>query len=160
VWDVVVVVLYGEGFGFLLHAVGCLFMFSNCHYPYIQYYGCIFLLYELSTPFLHLRGLLINAKCTDGILFKTVQFLFALTFFVVRIVIGWPTLIGWIQDMWGQYQSGQAHSELLILIYLFFGLSLNILNIYWFFIIVKNALGRGSTRSERGKGGKGEKAKQ
>lgn len=150
-WDVIVVLLYQESFGFLLHAVGCLFMFSNCLYPYIQFYGCIFLLYELSTPFLHIRGFLIDLKRTDTALFKFSQLMFALTFFVVRIAVGWPTLLWWVSDLWGQYQAGTAHSGEIVLVYLFFGLSLNVLNIYWFFQITRRALRGGAPQKEKEK---------
>lgn len=139
-WDTVVVLIFQEEATFLLHAVGCLFMYMNCLYPFIQYYGCVFLLYELSTPFMHLRTFMIQAKNSDGKMFFAAQLAFAITFFLARILIGLPTLWGWIQEMWHYYLSEQAHSSDLVLLYLFFGISLNTLNVYWFAGILQRAI--------------------
>lgn len=131
--------VYREEFGYTLHALGCLYMFSNCLHPFMQFYGCLFLLYEFSTPFLHVRSFLLEMKKTETRTFAISQLLFALSFFLVRIVIGWPTLIGWASETIAVLRAG-THSQPLLIMYLVFGFSLNILNIYWFYLIARRAL--------------------
>ena len=40
-----------------MHAVACLITYAVCSYPrpFVHYCACFFLLFELSTPFMHLR---------------------------------------------------------------------------------------------------------
>lgn len=43
-----------QGFAFLLHAVLCTAVFSGALRPFVQYYACVYLLFETSTFFLNL----------------------------------------------------------------------------------------------------------
>jgi hypothetical protein len=87
-WDLLVCVLRVRqlGFAFLLHSVCSVFAFSQCLRPFMQFFGCASLLCELSTPWLNIRGILISLKRTDTAVFTIVQFLFAIFFFVIRIL--------------------------------------------------------------------------
>jgi hypothetical protein len=39
----------------LLVGVACLFVYSGSYRPFLSYFGCRFLLWELSTPFLNIH---------------------------------------------------------------------------------------------------------
>ena len=55
--DLYVCISEGWDAGFTVHAVACLITYAVCSYPrpFVHYCACFFLLYELSTPFMHLR---------------------------------------------------------------------------------------------------------
>ena len=57
--------------------------------PFIHYMGIISLFFEASTPFLHIRQGLIQSGNGSGLLFQMTQMLFAVLFFLVRIVFGY-----------------------------------------------------------------------
>ena len=71
-------------------AVACLITYFVCSYPrpFVHYCACFFLLYELSTPFMHIRQFCIALKKTDTVVFKLANALFPLVFFAVRLVEG------------------------------------------------------------------------
>lgn len=51
--------------GFTLHACLCFLVYLFGQFPFLNYYGCFFLLFEASTPFLNARKiLLLTGTCT------------------------------------------------------------------------------------------------
>lgn len=83
-------------------AVACLITYFVCSYPrpFVQYCACFFLLYELSTPFMHIRQFCIMLKKTDTVVFKLANALFPLTFFAIRLVAGLAFSYNWAFSQW------------------------------------------------------------
>ncbi len=126
-----------EGIGFLVHAICCLFIYMNCLFPVMQYYGCLFLLFELSTPLLHIRQFFILAKKNSGALFSLVQYSFALVFFLVRLVGGFYMSYYWWAELAPPWWNGQLHSFSIMSVYFAINLVLNVLNTFWFAKIIR-----------------------
>ncbi|EUC31211.1 hypothetical protein COCCADRAFT_28035 [Bipolaris zeicola 26-R-13] len=93
-WDLVITVQNVKifGIGMLFHAISALCVFSLGFRPFVNYYACTFILYELSSPFLNIHWFCDKLNMTGS----TVQFVNGLmllfTFFSCRLV-------------WGTYQS-------------------------------------------------------
>jgi hypothetical protein len=83
-------------------AVACLLTYLSCSFPrpFVQYCACFFLLYELSTPFMHVRQFCIMLGKTDTLLFKMANVLFPLAFFLCRIVAGLVFSWDWAFHQW------------------------------------------------------------
>ncbi len=133
------VLLHNEGIGFLVHAICCIFVYSSCLFPITQYWGCVFLLYELSTPLLHLRHFMVLLKKTDTTFFQIVQVSFALVFFIVRIVMGFYMSFYWYLDVLPPFLEGKSHSSLVMGIFFPVNIALNLLNGMWMYKIIRNA---------------------
>lgn len=93
-WDLFVTVRNVKifGIGMLFHAISALCVFSLGFRPFVNYYACTFILYELSSPFLNIHWFCDKLNMTG----TTVQFVNGImllcTFFSCRII-------------WGSYQS-------------------------------------------------------
>ena len=136
-WDVFVCIRDRAGFQFYVHALLGFVVSSSILYPTVQYYGCLFLLCELSTPFLHLRFFLIEGKKTETFVFQLSQYTFALIFFVVRILLGsYYSLCGWIELL--PYLSAPAPYNIACHFYMIADLGFASLNFIWFYAIVSN----------------------
>jgi hypothetical protein len=88
-WDVIISVVriqQHQGLAFIVHALCCTFAHTQALRPFMQFFACATLLCELSTPWLHIRSLLISLQRTDTVFFKITQYLFAFWFFVARIL--------------------------------------------------------------------------
>ena len=83
-------------------AVACLITYFVCSYPrpFVHYAACFFLLYELSTPFMHIRQFCIMLNKTDTLVFKLANALFPLTFFAIRLVLGIAFSYDWAFRQW------------------------------------------------------------
>ncbi|KAK3330862.1 TLC domain-containing protein [Apodospora peruviana] len=94
VWDLCITLCYLDvfGLGLLAHAVSALAVYSFGFRPFLNYYSCIFILYELSTPFLNIHWFFdkLNMTGSKAQLYNGIALLF--TFFACRLV-------------WGSYQS-------------------------------------------------------
>jgi hypothetical protein len=130
-----------ENYQFLAHHLICAFLYGYTARPWLVYYGMAFLIWELSTPFLNLRWILIQYEQVTSPLFHFSEAAFAITFFVARILWGlYISLYCW-SDMIKMFNQGRTHG-ISDWIYLpIFTLLLNIvmngLNIVWFMNIVK-----------------------
>lgn len=91
IWDIIVCLLHYKSYGpaFLAHAVISILLiipFGN------ERYGCIWYLSlgvvaEISTPFLHLRWFMVEAKMFDRLEFQIVNTIFILLFAAGRLVL-------------------------------------------------------------------------
>jgi len=149
VWDLIVCVVQWE-LPFVAHAAACCLVYFFCSWPqpFIQYSGCFFLLFELSTPFLHCRGIMLLAKTTDNLVFTACHYMFPIVFFLVRIVAGVPVSYFWFLDMIELVWSGKANYPLIAVCYMLLNLLLNGLNLFWFSIIAQKALGMRSKKAK------------
>lgn len=64
------------------------------------------LLFEASTPFLHLRKALIQAGAGSGLLFLAVNFAFSATFIAFRLVLVAPELAAFMRRMLALLEPG------------------------------------------------------
>lgn len=154
IWDIGVCVRYIKmfGVGFLVHGVSAFFVFLQSMRPLLMFYSPHFLLFELSTPFLNINWF--ASHLPEGVISFKVQkingiFLLS-TFFGARIV-------------WGFYQAYHVAYDLLYLalptrsypLWVAIGisasnLSLDFLNVFWFYkmvLLAKRAITSGSGRS-------------
>lgn len=89
-WDLYVCLtdVKNNGIAFVFHAIICFSGFCIFSIPYYQYYGMIFLLYEFSSPYVHIMYFLLKLDLDKTIIFKIIQTIFVSAFFIVRIIMG------------------------------------------------------------------------
>lgn len=90
IWDLGICIYYGWGIAFMFHGAMCCTLYFIAMGSFVHLAAPVFLLFELSTPSLHLRWLLIQLKAADTTFFKVVNLSFAGLFFLVRLVAGLP----------------------------------------------------------------------
>ncbi|KAF2274680.1 DUF887-domain-containing protein [Westerdykella ornata] len=90
VWDLVITVQHLEifGVGMLAHAISALFVFSLGFRPFVNYYAPVFILYELSSPFLNIHWFCDKLNLTGGRFQLVNGIMLLLTFFSARLVYG------------------------------------------------------------------------
>jgi hypothetical protein len=101
--------LYGPAF--LLHAVASFVAFGVPKLMprgFLFYYGSVFLVWEMTAPFLGARTLLIKAKRTDGLAFKCVETIGFVLFIIIRFVFGVPAMVRYVADAREMYARGLA----------------------------------------------------
>ncbi|KAM0322816.1 hypothetical protein ACHAQA_009157 [Verticillium albo-atrum] len=167
-WDLVVTSLNMDVFGpgTLAHAISALVVFSFGFRPFVNYYAPVFILWELSTPFLNIHWFFdkLGMTGTKPQLYNGLMLLF--TFFSCRLVYGTYQSVKVFGDIWAAMSTspnldlltGTAHStdtELLrsgvmrfatatstvptwlAAAYLASNLTLNGLNFYWFVMMIR-----------------------
>lgn len=145
IWDIVSSIYFSWGALFITHAFASFGVFYFSLYPFLHLWGRFYLgVFEISTLFLHTRGLLQLAKADSGLFYTVVEGLFALTFTVFRIVCGFYVTYFWWIEMVGLITSGTAHSTAVVCYYLFANSILMALQAYWFVLLAMAALGLGS----------------
>ncbi|KAJ3411164.1 hypothetical protein HDV05_002678 [Chytridiales sp. JEL 0842] len=97
--------------------------------PFLQYYGTIFLMFELSTPFLNIHWFCDKTGRTGSTLQWVNGMVLLFVFFVARIVFG---LYQSYQFFAGMIAARSQISLHLFLIYTIANVVLNTLNIFWF----------------------------
>lgn len=94
------------------------------------------LLFESSTPFLHIRFLLIEYGYGKTLIAKLNNLIFLLTFAYFRLYLGIPIIIKMCYNLIIE----KPLSISMIGFFIMSGIAMTILNIYWFIKIVKNAI--------------------
>ncbi|PBP20932.1 DUF887-domain-containing protein [Diplocarpon rosae] len=101
-FDLVVMVQYLDvfGLGMLAHAVSCLLTWTLGFRPIFNYYGCVFMLYELSTPFLNIHWFFdkLGMTGTKAQLYNGITLL--VVFFCCRLVWGAYSSFNIYRDAW------------------------------------------------------------
>ncbi|KPM44833.1 hypothetical protein AK830_g1698 [Neonectria ditissima] len=156
-WDLIVTSLNFDvfGIGTLLHAIAALFVYSLGFRPFVNYYACVFILWELSTPFLNVHWFMdkVGMTGTRAQLYNGIMLLF--TFFSCRLVYGTYATFRVFHDIWSSINANPLPSKLefsptmvfadetstvplwLGAIYLLSNVTLNSLNFYWFFMMIR-----------------------
>ncbi|KAI9143211.1 TLC domain-containing protein [Paraphysoderma sedebokerense] len=154
-WDTIFSLRYLKyfGLGFFLHGISCFFVFILSFRPFLMYYGSIFLLFELSTPFLNIHWFLdrIKHQYLDRIDSKNewtksstpqvpkwleqVQFangvLLLCVFFAVRIVFGLIMSYQFFVSISPLFQNPEMFPQSILIGYSAANVLLNSLNIFW-----------------------------
>ncbi|KAG9233417.1 TLC domain-containing protein [Amylocarpus encephaloides] len=101
-WDLCVTVQNVRlfGLGMLAHAMSALIVFSFGFRPFVNFYGCTFILYELSSPFLNFHWFFDKLDMTGSKpqLYNGIALL--ATFFSCRLVWGTYQSVRVYQDVW------------------------------------------------------------
>ena len=154
-WDAGVCALYRCAPSFWAHAWACLLVFAFALHPVFLPMAPLFLLRELSTPFLNARGALLLVGRTESALFKACEQLFGVTFLLSRVVMGVPVSVLWwravaprVAGHFGWYGAGVAgdarfalHSAPVVCFFMGADVLLTALNVVWSRKIVRMALG-------------------
>ncbi|EKD16717.1 uncharacterized protein L3040_001456 [Drepanopeziza brunnea f. sp. 'multigermtubi'] len=150
-FDLVVMVRYLDvfGLGMLAHAFSCLVTYTLGFRPIFNYYGCVFMLYELSTPFLNMHWFFdkmgmtgTKAQLYNGLALLTV-------FFSCRLVWGAYSSFNVYRDVWNalhlhrsaktwgnegvmQFAGDRSLPAWLVVLYMSGHVTLQTLNVWWF----------------------------
>ncbi|KAF9415757.1 hypothetical protein BGZ94_010404 [Podila epigama] len=127
------------GIGFVFHGFCSFSVFIFSFRPFLQYYGSVFLMFELSTPFLNIHWFMDKVGLT-GSTYQLINGIVLLSvFFSARIVFG-------------LYMSYQTYLSVmpviadvpwhLIIIYTAANIVLNSLNLFWFYKMIESLLRR------------------
>lgn len=117
------------GPGFLIHGVFCFSIYLFAFTPFAMYYGSIFLLYELSTPFLNIHWILDKMNLTGSIYQWVNGIALVLVFFSVRIACGFPMSFYFLKNI---YLNSNSIPLIHKVLYLVANVVLNSLNLFWF----------------------------
>jgi hypothetical protein len=114
IWDLMVTLQHLSvfGFGSLAHAVSALLVFSFGFRPFVNFYGCTFILYELSTPFVNFHWFFDKLDMTGSKpqLYNGITLLFM--FFSCRLVWGTYQSVRVYQDVWQAIHHNPTFTQL------------------------------------------------
>ncbi|KAK8146963.1 hypothetical protein G3M48_002350 [Beauveria asiatica] len=153
VWDFFVTAMNLDvfGIGTLAHAISALSVFSLGFKPFVNYYACNFILFELSTPFLNIHWFLDKVNMTGSSLQLYNGFALLFTFFACRLVYGPYQTYRVFSDIYvlngknpsspGQGVFAYVTSQTFIPRWLSFtyitsNATLTFLNVYWFYMMI------------------------
>lgn len=130
-----------EGVAFVVHgAVCCLYYVSAFMVRRFSGFGAMFVLWECSTPFVHLRFFLYQLGMEKSQLYMYNGIAMYIVFFLCRIVWGYYTSLAYVVGAYQLLNHRYPHGEVpLPLLYPYFALAIvsNCLNTYWFFLMSK-----------------------
>ncbi|KAF9111008.1 hypothetical protein BGX27_005514 [Mortierella sp. AM989] len=137
------------GIGFVFHGICSFSVFILSFRPFLQYYGSVFLMFELSTPFLNIHWFMDKLGMT-GTIYQLINGIILLALFLgVRIVFG-------IYMSYQTYQTAILVVDQipwhLIIVYSVANVVLNSLNIYWFYKMIESLMKRFRPNKKSSKG--------
>ena len=141
-WDSIISAWHIREYGpsFLIHGVLCFLAYVFSFTPFVMYYGAVFLMFELSTPFLNVHWMLDKAGLTGSKWQLINGVLLGATFFLVRLCFGTYMSYQFFRDVsahWDRVPSIHFY------LYASANVILNTLNFIWFFKIVESVRKRG-----------------
>eukprot|EP00823_Brevimastigomonas_motovehiculus_P002259 TRINITY_DN1414_c0_g1_i1.p1 TRINITY_DN1414_c0_g1~~TRINITY_DN1414_c0_g1_i1.p1 ORF type:complete len:311 (-),score=29.77 TRINITY_DN1414_c0_g1_i1:443-1375(-) len=145
-WDLFISVKYHYDYSFWLHAIGCCLTYVIVLIPFAPIVGFGCLMFELSTPLVHFRWLLITLGKTDAWWFSPLSWSFLGVFVVSRIIVGNWFAAWWMPKMWSILWSEGISISTVTRITCVFSLTiyvaLAILNLYWVLLPLTKATKR------------------
>lgn len=96
----------------LAHAVSAVAVFALGYRPFIYFSAPVFLLYELSSPFLNVHWFCDKLGLTGSVVQAVNGVFLVTTFFSCRIVWGLYNSVFVFRDIWGAVQAGHTHFAL------------------------------------------------
>ncbi|KAK4998557.1 hypothetical protein LTR66_002228 [Elasticomyces elasticus] len=115
-WDLIMCAVHIDifGWGMLAHAISAVTVFSLGFRPFVNYYGPIFLLYELSSPTLNFHWFLDKLNMTGSAAQLVNGVALMVTFFSCRLVWGaWNSYLVF-GDMWQAISHGNVNTHSII----------------------------------------------
>lgn len=115
-WDLMISIIHVQAFGLgmLMHAISALIVFSFGFRPFVNFYGCTFILYELSSPFLNFHWFFDKLGMTGSKAQLYNGFVLLLTFFSCRLVWGTYQSISVFRDIWAALNHYSSASQLTV----------------------------------------------
>lgn len=173
-WDLVISVYHIQimGFGFVAHAISALVVFCLGFRPFVNYYAPIFILFELSSPFLNIHWFCDKLKLTGSNIQLVNGFFLLGSFFCCRLVWGTWNSVLVLRDIFGIYAqpppdsysvpqskegntvqlrhpyAGKSVPLWLAVVYLGSNICLNCLNYYWFSKMIRTVAARFKTTTQ------------
>ncbi|KAI9326719.1 TLC domain-containing protein [Obelidium mucronatum] len=132
IWDIYVSLQMGDP-GFIVHGLSAFLVYFLCFKPFIMYYGAVFIMYELSTPFLNIHWMCDKLGRTGSMVQLVNGIILLIVFFVARIVVGLYFSVELYVAMYNEFEKIPLH---LVIAYSSLNLVLNALNIFWFYKMV------------------------
>jgi len=147
-WDFAICLYYYQeyGFGLLVHGFVCFFVYFFTLRPLLQYYGSVFLLFEISTIFLNLNGFLEAFGASGTLLHAINGILLIVSFFIFRLVFGYYSSFHFFLDVW---RNSKEIPIFLIAFYYTANVILNGLNVFWFWKMIKKALRKKDPKTKK-----------
>ncbi|KAJ3390221.1 hypothetical protein HDU84_007791 [Entophlyctis sp. JEL0112] len=150
-WDIYISLQLGD-IGFIIHGVAACTVFLLCYKPFVMYYGAVFIMWELSTPFLNVHWMCDKLGMTGGTLQLVNGVLLLIVFFGSRLVFGMYKSFEFLSEfplpsrkdlsewcfspsalMRARYEEIPVY---MIVLYLAMNTVLNTLNVYWFWKMI------------------------
>lgn len=147
-WDLVVVTTDRNQYdpGFFVHALSCFLCYLFGQFPFLNHWGPYFLLFELSTPFLNARKMLVHLEFErNSKFFAWVENAFGLSFLLSRIIVGIPMSAMIWRDLLNllRNHSHLVHNYAVVYFYLVANGMLCGLNLFWLYKMMRKRLGPG-----------------
>ncbi|KAL5001477.1 TLC domain-containing protein [Aspergillus recurvatus] len=114
IYDLIISTLYVKmfGIGMLFHAVSALWVFSFGFRPFVNFYAPVFILYELSSPFLNIHWFLDKVNMTGSNLQWYNGMALLVVFFCCRLIWGtWQSALVYIDMFAALRQTWSAGSS-------------------------------------------------
>ncbi|QIW97110.1 hypothetical protein AMS68_002628 [Peltaster fructicola] len=113
-WDLYMCTFYINIFGpgMLAHAISAVTVFSFGFRPFLYYWAPVFLLYELSSPFLNIHWFCDKLELTGSTIQAVNGAFLVLTFFCCRLVWGTYSSVLVFYDVWRAIQGGYTEPRL------------------------------------------------
>lgn len=139
-----------NGIEFLVHAAVCCLVFCTASaMGVMHYYGAAFLMWELSTPLMYIRWLMLKSGLGASPALKAVNLAFAAVFFACRNVWGPVMTLNFWRESAAELASGSpALPPSAIWGIRFLACCLNCLNAYWFAQMARIALRGGQPKQK------------
>ncbi|KAK0272023.1 hypothetical protein LTR35_013193 [Friedmanniomyces endolithicus] len=109
-WDFIMCSVYVDIFGWamLAHAVSAVSVFSLGYRPFCYFYCPVFLLYELSSPFLNIHWFCDKLDLTGSTIQAVNGGVLTISFFLARILWGQYSSYNTFSDMYAAYAAGHS----------------------------------------------------
>ncbi|KAI8899256.1 TLC domain-containing protein [Globomyces pollinis-pini] len=145
IWDLYISAKYWRliGAAFVFHGAACLSISICLYRPVYQYYGAVFLMFEVSTIFLNIHWFCDKLNMT-GTLFQLINGIFLISaFFGVRICYGTYQIYYLYVDSFKVWDKIPGYYFYL---YAFVTVTLQPLNLFWFRSMIKAIISRFSPK--------------
>jgi len=130
---------------FIVHGLFSFIVYGHSIYPYYSYYGAMFLLFEVSTIFLHPRWFLINTGNTSTLAFSLSEKLFTATFIGIRLL--WGPYMSFLRFQPGCLhavfsENAKVHSRFAAIIFSLSNIILVMLSVFWIMQLLRSRMRR------------------
>jgi len=116
----------------VFHHLASFLCYTFVQYQFLAYYAVRLLLYELSTPLLDIREMMLLLGYRNTPQLAKVEKAFGIVFLAARILYGIPLSIGALYDVMNVWwSSNSVHSDFIVVYFIVANVGLNTLNIMW-----------------------------